>query len=71
MLEPTHYSKRVTKEPTQPAAQAMLFATGLSREDLLLPQIGIASCGWEGNPCNMHLNGIAADLKAPLRKQAL
>lgn len=71
MLEPTHYSRNVTQDPTQPAAQAMLLATGLTRQDLLLPQIGIASCGWEGNPCNMHLNGIAADLKAPLRAHSL
>ena len=71
MLEPTHYSKRVTQNPTQPAAQAMLLATGMTREDLLLPQIGIASCGWEGNPCNMHLNGIATDLKAPVRNHEL
>ena len=71
MLEPTFYSRHVTQDPTQPAAQAMLLATGLTRADLLLPQVGIASCGWEGNPCNMHLNGIAADLKAPLRERSL
>jgi len=71
MLAPTHYSKKVTQDPSQPAAQAMLLATGLTREELLLPQVGIASCGWEGNPCNMHLNGIAKDLKAPLRAQDL
>jgi len=49
----------------------MLLATGLTREDLLLPQVGIASCGWEGNPCNMHLNALAATIKQPLRDREL
>ena len=71
MLEPTHYSRQVTRDPTQPAAQAMLLATGLTRADLELPQVGIASCGWEGNPCNMHLDALAAQLKAPLRERGL
>lgn len=57
------YSKHVTQDPTQPAAQAMLHAIGLTVEDLKKPQIGIASTGWDGNPCNMHLNDLAKDIK--------
>lgn len=57
------YSKVVTQDPTQPAAQAMLHAIGLSDEDLKKPQIGIASTGFEGNPCNMHLNDLAVEVK--------
>ncbi|WP_445384941.1 dihydroxy-acid dehydratase [Robiginitalea sp. IMCC44478] len=57
------YSKNVTQDPTQPAAQAMLYAIGLSEEDLNKPLIGIASTGYEGNPCNMHLNTLAAHVK--------
>ncbi len=57
------YSKVVTQDPSQPAAQAMLHAIGLSDEDLKKPQIGIASTGFEGNPCNMHLNDLAVDVK--------
>ncbi|MEM9051317.1 MAG: dihydroxy-acid dehydratase [Bacteroidota bacterium] len=59
MKELNHFSKRVTQDPTQPAAQAMLHAIGLTREDLQKPLIGIASTGFEGNPCNMHLNDLA------------
>ena len=56
---------------TQPAAQAMLHAIGLSKQDLKKPQIGIASTGWDGNPCNMHLNGMAVQLKGLINKQDL
>ncbi|PRP67374.1 dihydroxy-acid dehydratase [Nonlabens agnitus] len=57
------YSKTVTQDPTQPAAQAMLHAIGLSKEDLQKPFVGIASTGYEGNPCNMHLNDLAKLVK--------
>jgi dihydroxy-acid dehydratase len=53
------YSKTVTQDPTQPAAQAMLHAIGLTKEDFYKPIVGIASTGYEGNPCNMHLNDLA------------
>ena len=46
------YSRTITQDPSLPAAQAMLHAIGLTREDLHKAQIGIASTGWEGNPCN-------------------
>lgn len=65
------YSRTVTQDPTQPAAQAMLHAIGLSKEDLAKPQVGIVSSGWDGNPCNMHLNVFAAQLKAQVSKQGL
>lgn len=57
------YSKTVTQDPTQPAAQAMLHAIGLTKEDFNKPIIGIASTGYEGNPCNMHLNDLAKLVK--------
>ncbi len=57
------YSHRVTQDPTQPAAQAMLHAIGLTDEDFQKPLIGIASTGYEGNPCNMHLNDLAQKIK--------
>lgn len=62
-MELNKYSKNVTQDPTQPAAQAMLHALGLSVEDLKKPFIGIASTGYEGNPCNMHLNDLAKSIK--------
>ncbi len=57
------YSRRITQDDTQPAAQAMLHAVGLTTEDLKKAQVGIVSTGWEGNPCNMHLNGLAKKIK--------
>ena len=57
------YSKTVTQDPTQPAAQAMLYAIGFTPEDFTKPLIGIASTGYEGNPCNMHLNDLALQVK--------
>ena len=57
------YSKRVTQDPTQPAAQAMLHAIGLTDDDLQKPLVGIASTGYEGNPCNMHLNDLSLHVK--------
>ena len=71
MTELNKYSKVVTQNPEQPAAQAMLHAIGLSKEDLKKPQIGIASTGWQGNPCNMHLNGLAGEIKASIDSQEL
>jgi dihydroxy-acid dehydratase len=53
------YSATVTQDPAHASAQAMLHATGLSREDLSKAQVGIASMWWEGNPCNMHLLDLA------------
>ncbi|CAN5255291.1 dihydroxy-acid dehydratase [soil metagenome] len=67
-MELNKYSKRVTQDETQPAAQAMLHAIGLSDEDLKKPQIGIVSTGYEGNPCNMHLNDLAKLIKEGTKK---
>ncbi|RED50258.1 dihydroxy-acid dehydratase [Seonamhaeicola aphaedonensis] len=63
MSELNKYSKTVTQNPSQPASQAMLYAAGLTEEDLKKPQIAIGSTGYDGNPCNMHLNNIAAEIK--------
>ena len=57
------FSQRVTQDPTQPAAQAMLHAIGMTDEDFEKPLIGIASTGYEGNPCNMHLNELSIHVK--------
>jgi dihydroxy-acid dehydratase len=57
------YSKTLTQDPQQPAAQAMLYGIGLTEDDLKKPQIGIASMGYDGNTCNMHLNDLAKDVK--------
>lgn len=62
-MELNKYSKTITQDPTQPAAQAMFYGIGLTDEDLKKAQVGIASMGWDGNTCNMHLNDLAAVVK--------
>ena len=62
------YSKILTQDETQPAAKAMLYAVGLTDQDMNKAQIGIASTGFDGNPCNMHLNHIAAEIKGKVNQ---
>ncbi len=63
MSELNKYSKGITQNETQPASQAMLYALGIKDDDLKKAQVGIVSTGFQGNPCNMHLNGLAEDVK--------
>ena len=65
------YSQTITQEESLPAAQAMLYAVGLKDEDFNKAQVGIVSTGYDGNPCNMHLNGFAADVKTSVNQQDL
>ena len=65
------YSRVVTQDPTQPAAKAMLHAIGLNSKDLSKPFVGVASTGYEGNPCNMHLNDLAKKIKHGIVKSDL
>ncbi len=57
------YSEKITQDESLPAAQAMLYAIGMKEPDLKKAQVGIASTGYQGNPCNMHLNGLADRIK--------
>ena len=63
MSELNKYSKVLTQDETQPAAQAMLYGIGLSDEDLMKAQVGVVSMGYDGNTCNMHLNDLAKIVK--------
>ena len=63
MAELNRYSKTITQDETQPAAQAMLYGIGLTEDDLKKAQVGIVSMGYDGNTCNMHLNDLAASIK--------
>ncbi|MYJ57010.1 MAG: dihydroxy-acid dehydratase, partial [Rhodothermaceae bacterium] len=65
------YSRQVTQNPLQSGARAMLHAVGLTEKDLEKPQVGIVSMGWEGNPCNMHLNDLAKSIKSSVQAQDL
>src|SRR6476660_9621027 len=62
-MELNKYSKTITQDPTQPASQAMLYGIGLTEDDLKKAQVGIASMGYDGNTCNMHLNELAKIVK--------
>lgn len=65
------YSRRLTQERSQVGSQAMLHAIGLTHDDFDKAQIGIASMGWEGNPCNMHLNGLALSVKEGIQNTGM
>jgi dihydroxy-acid dehydratase len=65
------YSRTITQDPTQPAAQAQFYALGLREEDLEKAQVGIVSMGYDGNPCNMHLNNLALEIKKGVWKHSL
>lgn len=70
-MELNKYSKTLTQDVTQPAAQAMYYAIGFKEEDFLKAQVGIASMGWDGNPCNMHLNDLAASVQKSVQAENL
>ena len=63
MKEINKHSRRLTQDESQPASQAMLYAVGLSDKDMHKAQVGIASTGYDGNPCNMHLNRLKDEVK--------
>ena len=70
-MELNKYSKTITQDATQPAAQAMFYGIGLTDEDMTKAQVGVASMGWDGNTCNMHLNELAAIIKKSVWEQNL
>ncbi|MBI2270010.1 MAG: dihydroxy-acid dehydratase [Bacteroidetes bacterium] len=70
-MELNKYSKTITQDETQPAAQAMLYGIGLTEADLNKAQVGIVSTGFEGNTCNMHLNDLAKVVKQGVRQSEL
>jgi dihydroxy-acid dehydratase len=71
MTELNKYSKTLTQDETQPGAQAMYYAIGFTEADFKKAQVGIASMGWDGNPCNMHLNDLAKSVKESINKTDL
>ena len=65
------YSRRLTQVESQVGSKAMLYGVGLSDDDMKKAQVGIASTGWEGNTCNMHLNGFAQYVKEGVEQSDL
>ncbi|KAI1912289.1 dihydroxy-acid dehydratase ilv3 [Ophidiomyces ophidiicola] len=64
-------SSHITQPISQGASQAMLYATGLSTEDLSKAQVGISSVWYNGNPCNMHLLDLSNIVREGVRKAGL
>lgn len=70
-MELNKYSKTVTQDESQPASQAMLYGVGLTEEDMKKAQVGIVSTWYEGNTCNMHLNGLSKWVKDGVKNVGL
>jgi dihydroxy-acid dehydratase len=70
-MELNRYSKTVTQDESQPASQAMLYGIGLTDVDMKKAQVGIASTWYEGNTCNMHLNGLSKFVKEGVQKNGM
>ncbi|GAB3966300.1 dihydroxy-acid dehydratase [Spirosoma terrae] len=71
VTELNRFSRTLTQEISNPAAKAMLYGVGLTEDDMQKPQIGIASTGYEGNTCNMHLNGLSVYVKQGIQANGL
>jgi dihydroxy-acid dehydratase len=71
MAKRNRTSERITGPKSQGASQAMLLGTGLSQADLAKGQVGIASCWFEGNPCNMHLLALSEHVKRGVQQADL
>ena len=65
------FSRKITQDESLPAAQAMLYAIGMQDADMKKAQIGVVSTGYQGNPCNMHLNGLADHIKQGIDENGL
>lgn len=70
-MDLNRYSKTVTQDESQPASQAMLYGIGLTEQDMKKAQVGIASTWYEGNTCNMHLNGLSKFVKEGVQSSGL
>lgn len=70
-MELNKYSRTLTQDPMLPASQAMLYGIGLTEADMAKAQVGIVSTGFDGNTCNMHLNGLAAEVKKGVWNEGL
>jgi len=65
---PRPRSGPLTTGPARAPQRAMLRAVGLSEDDLLLPQVAVASSWNEVTPCNLHLNSLAVAAKEGVRQ---
>lgn len=70
-MELNKYSKTLTQDESQAGSQAMLYGVGLKDDDFEKPFVGIASNGYEGNTCNMHLNFLSEIVKKGIQKEQM
>ena len=61
MTDNRKYSSVIVDGVEQAPSRAMLHAVGFVPEDFSKPQIGIASTWSMTTPCNMHIDGLAAE----------
>lgn len=62
-MKKNKYSALLTQGDNYPAAKAMLYGIGFTDADMAKAQVGIVSMGYDGNPCNKHLNDLAQLVK--------
>ena len=65
------FSAHITQSKAHGAAQAMLYATGMTAEQMSQAQVGIVANWFDGNPCNMHLGDLAGVVKDAVNSASL
>tara|TARA_B100001093_G_C26805537_1_gene1005314 strand:+ start:67 stop:1743 length:1677 start_codon:yes stop_codon:yes gene_type:complete len=63
------YSRVITQPKERGAAQAMLYALGLTKQDMKKPQVGVCSMWYQGNPCNCNLNFLSDSISKSISKE--
>ncbi len=67
-LKLKHRSKEITEGPDRAPARAMLYAMGLTRDDMDKPFIAVANLASDVTPCNVHLDRFAQAAKEGIRQ---
>ena len=62
-----HRSREITDGPERAPARSMLYAMGLTPEDLSKPFIGIANLASDVTPCNVHLDRLAQEVRVGVK----
>ncbi len=66
-LKLKHRSKEITEGADRTPARAMLWAMGLTQDDIDKPFIAVANLASEVTPCNVHLDRFAKGAKEGVR----
>ena len=67
-LKLKHRSKEITEGPDRAPARAMLYAMGLTQDNMDKPFIAVANLASDVTPCNMHLDRFAQAAKEGIRQ---